>query len=147
MTATDNLAEDYAKQIARRFYDADPSAPFGYISDDGEEARTLSDVLTAAGIKKKHREDYDTDNLPEGWNVVSAMDYISDALDFRYIVDSDRTFRDAEICISLNGPATWIYTEDATVNVWWDSKGTQSIPFYVRDALREAMEELWEMGA
>jgi hypothetical protein len=75
------------------------------------------------------------------------MDYISDALDFRYIVDSDRTFRDAEICISLGGPTTWIYTEDATVNVWWDDRSTQSIPYAVRDALREAMEELWEMGA
>jgi len=147
MTATDNLAEDYAKQIARRFYDADPSAPFGYISDDGEEARTLSDVLAAAGIKKQHRNDYDADNLPEEWNVVSAMDYISDALDFRYIVDSDRTFRDAEICISLGGPTTWIYTEDATVNVWWGDKSTQSIPYYVRDALREAMAEMWEIGA
>jgi hypothetical protein len=144
---TENLALDYARRIARGFYDADDSAPFGYRHEDGEEADTLKDVLKAAGVKKKDRDDYDADNLPEGWEIRSAYDYLDDALDFRYIVDSDRSFRDAEICIALGGPNVWISTEDATVTVYWGDKSTQAIPYAVRDALREAMEELWEMGS
>lgn len=144
---SDNLATDYAKRIARGFCDADDAAPFGYRDESDAEADTLTDVLDSADIPEDERDEYDADNLPDGWRVASAMDYVSDALDFRYIVDSDRTFRDAEICIAVGGPSAWINTQDATVVAYWGDKSTQSIPYAVRDALRDAMEELWDMGA
>lgn len=144
---TDNLATDYAKRIARGFYDAEEGAPFGYRHDDDRTADTLAEVLEAEEVPEDERDEYTADNLPDGWNVASPLDYVSDALDFRYVVSSDRSFVDAEICISLGGPTTWINTQDATVTVYWGDKATASIPYAVRDALREAMAELWESGS
>lgn len=143
---SDNLARDYAKSIARGFYDADAGAPFGYRDDADTAADTLGDVLEAAGIPDAERDDYDAENLPDGWRVASALDYVADALDIRYVVASDRTFRDGEVCISFGGPTAWISTDDAVVHVAWGGTATESIPYAVRDAIRDALEELWEMG-
>lgn len=141
-----DLATEYAQRIAKAFY-ADSSAPFGYRDEADAEADTLDEVLDAAEVPADEREDYDAFNLPDEWRVASAMDYLTDALDFRYIVDSDRTYRHGEICIGLGGPNVWITTEDATVSVYWGAQSKQGIPYAVAEQLDEALGELWEMGA
>lgn len=146
-TASDNLAADYAKRIARGFYDADSDAPFGYRDDSDTEFDTLADVLDDAEIEGDDRDDYDADNLPDGYRVASGMDYVSEALDFRFEVGSDRAYRSGSICIGLGGPNVWINLDDATVAVYWGGTAREAIPYAVRDLLDDALEELWEMGA
>lgn len=155
MTTTENLAADYAERISRGFYDADPDAPFGYRDDSDTEYEALSDVLDhyaeendlTLDERAELDDEYDAENLPDGYRVVSAHDYLADALDFRYTIASDRTYHSGEICIALGGPTAWLNLEDATVEVYWGGKAVESIPYAVRDALGSALEELWEMGA
>jgi hypothetical protein len=71
---SDNLARDYAQGIARGFRDADAGAPFGYRDESDTAADTLGDVLDTAGIPDAERDEYDADNLPDGWRAASAMD-------------------------------------------------------------------------
>jgi hypothetical protein len=143
---SDNQATVYAKQIARSFWDADKGAPFGYRDESDTEADTLTEVLDTADIPEDERDEYDTDNLPDGWRIASGMDYVSDALDFEYVVSSDRSYKHANVCIGLGGPNVWISTEDATVTVYWGDRSTQAIPRAVAEALDDALGELWDMG-
>ena len=78
----------------------------------------------------------------------TAMDYLSDVLDIQYVVTSDRQYRGARICIAFGGPFAWINTMTSQLEVaWWNEPVYQDLPREFIDALDEALEELWDMGA
>ena len=62
-----------------------------------------------------------------------GFDYLSDALDFEWILNSDGTLKGARILVAFGGPNIWINTVTEQVNgYWWGDTVTLD---YNRDAL------------
>lgn len=130
-------------------------------TDDRNLAQQHADSLAAnlwerseAGALFGHTDEHDywhdVNECPDDCEgqQASAMDYLSEALDFRYIVDKDRTYRHGQVCISLGGPNVWIYTEERQLHVWWGfDHAAKNIPTEFCRELDEALAEFWEMGA
>lgn len=137
-------AAGYADQIAARIEREWASeAPFGYVNDyDGSTADELDE------IPDFDADEHDADNLPGHWRKADGRDYIGDALDIRFLVSSDRSYRSAEVIIGMGGPNAWIDLASREVVVtWWSEPERRPIPRGYCDALDEGAEEIWEMGA
>jgi hypothetical protein len=125
-------AEEYAEHVARRIYDnTTDGAPFGWIESG-------SDLWT-----------YDAEEAHENaLNEASAYDYVSNALEIIYRVDSNRRYRSAEILITVGGPNAYIDTSERSIHVTWGgSSATIGLPSEFIDGLDEACAELWNEGA
>lgn len=86
-------------------------------------------------------------DVPEGQEL-GAYDYLEDILAIQYIVNSDRTYRGARICIAFGGPTAWIDTQSGQLEVaWWSAPECRSLPSEFINELDNALSELWEMGA
>lgn len=73
---------------------------------------------------------------------MSAYDYLQDALDIRYIVDSKGDYIAAKVLVSFGGPNIWVNTETNTVEgYWWSDKAFAS--FNDNIGLDDALSELW----
>lgn len=73
---------------------------------------------------------------------ISAFDYLQDALDIEYIVNSKKEYLGARVLIAFGGPNIWINTRTKTVEGhWWSDSATAS--FQDNIGLDEAMEELF----
>lgn len=144
--STENTATAYADRLAAQIEAAAASdAPFGYVNDwDHNTADSLAEVLDNESIPEDEREDYDADDLPGHWRKADGYDYLRDVLDIRYIVASDRSYRDAEICLGIGGPNVWIHTATRTLEVWWAFEhASRPLPASYVEALDEAAEEAW----
>lgn len=87
------------------------------------------------------RGKYETDSEED----CNAYDYLSDALDFRWIVQNDLTFIGARILVAFGGPNVWIDTDKKKVEgYWW---GDYASANYSQDPLgiQECVEELYQM--
>ncbi|QIK64533.1 hypothetical protein G7068_16280 [Leucobacter viscericola] len=129
MTETDDrtLAAQHADSLIADIRNrTEQGAPFGWL--DPESGEPL-------------------DEWQEDCVSVAAIDYLGDALDIRYIVNNDRSYRAAQVCISLGGPNVWIDTDDKELQVYWDGRSIRSLPSAFVEAIDEALSELWEMGA
>lgn len=91
---------------------------------------------------------HDVDECPNDCEGVeaSAWDYLSDALDIHYLVNSDRTYRSARILIGFGGPNVWIDTNTEQLEVHWSGSEYRELPREFVSALDDALAELWEMG-
>lgn len=88
------------------------------------------------------------ENAETRWEEASGLDYLSDALDIQYIVNSDRSYRAARVCITLGGPTAWIDTNGGQLEVaWWSAPVYRSLPSAFISGLDDALSEYWEMGA
>jgi hypothetical protein len=88
------------------------------------------------GLDSIERED-------EGQFPMDGLEYLSDALDIEYIVNSSREVLGARILVSFGGPNIWINTRTKQVEgYWW---GNSCIMSYNNDAfhLDDAIETLW----
>lgn len=66
-------------------------------------------------------------------DTLSGFDYISDALDVDWILDSKREFKGARLLVAFGGPNIWIDTAKQTVEGhWWGDSFTAS---YSRDEM------------
>lgn len=86
------------------------------------------------------RGEYETES-EEGCN---AYDYLSNALDFRWIVQNDLTFIGARILVAFGGPNVWIDTDKKKVEgYWW---GDYASADYSEDSLglQECVGELYQ---
>ena len=73
---------------------------------------------------------------------ISAWDYLEDALDIEYIVNSKGEYLGARVLVCFGGPNVWINTRTNQVEGhWWSDSCTMSY----RDAigLDEVLSELW----
>lgn len=73
-----------------------------------------------------------------------AFDYLQDALDIEYRVDSKGEYRSAKILVAFGGPNIWIDTgAKKVIGAWW---GDYAEAEYVRDEMDidGACEELWK---
>lgn len=74
---------------------------------------------------------------------VNAFDYLQDALDIEYIVNSKGQYLGARVLVAFGGPNIWINTRTKQVEGhWW---GDSCIKSYSQDNwdLDAALEELW----
>lgn len=131
-------ATEYADSLIAGFNRrADQGAPLGLVHRDTDEWTDDTEAF----------EDWQN-NADTEYTEASGYDYLSDALDIQYIVNSDRTYRAARICIALGGPTAWINTLTEQLEVaWWSAPEYRELPKAFVDALDEALAELWEMGA
>jgi len=66
-------------------------------------------------------------------DTLSGFDYIADALDVDWILNSDREFKGARLLVAFGGPNIWIDTVEQIVEGhWWGDSFTAS---YNRDAM------------
>lgn len=76
-------------------------------------------------------------------DMVSAYDYLQDALDIEYIVSSNKEYLGARVLVAFGGPNIWINTRTQQVEgYWW---GSQSIWGYSNDemGLDDALQDLY----
>lgn len=72
----------------------------------------------------------------------SAFDYLEDALDIEYIVNSKGEYLGARVLVAFGGPNIWVNTRTGTVEgAWWSDRAEAS--FKDNIGLNDALEELW----
>jgi hypothetical protein len=72
----------------------------------------------------------------------SAFDYLQDALDIEYIVNSKREYLGARVLVAFGGPNIWVNTRTNTVEGhWWGDSA--SATFVDNLGLDEALNELY----
>lgn len=93
------------------------------------------------------------ENPPAEWNdgrdienegEFSAYDYLQDALDIEYIVNSKGEYLGARVLVAFGGPNTWINTRTGMVDGYWCSDSA-SVPFKDNLGLDDALAELWDI--
>jgi len=83
------------------------------------------------------------DELGQDDQPFSAFDYLQDALDIEYIVNSKREYLGARVLVAFGGPNIWINTRTKQVEgYWWRDSCVMS---YENDAmdLDSALSELY----
>jgi hypothetical protein len=71
---------------------------------------------------------------------LSAFDYLTDALDIEYILNSQREYIGARVLVAFGGPNIWVNTRTNQVEgYWWSDSYTTSFSDNIGldDALRE----------
>lgn len=72
----------------------------------------------------------------------SAFDFLQDALDIEYIVNSKREYLGARVLVAFGGPNIWINTRTNTVEgAWWSDRAEASFTDSI--GLDEALEGLY----
>ena len=72
----------------------------------------------------------------------SAFDYLQDALDIEYIVNSKGEYLGARVLVAFGGPNIWVNTRTGTIEgAWWADRAQSS--FTDNIGLDEALSELW----
>jgi len=94
----------------------------------------INDIENGVEVTKEDIESglYDEDHYEVG-DSIGAMDYIHDALDINYTLDSERQYKGARILVAFGGPNIWIDTAKNTVEgYWWGESYTDS---FTEDAM------------
>lgn len=77
---------------------------------------------------------------------MSLYDWVNDALDFEYTIDSQRQYKAAKIWVTLGGPNVWVDTAEKAVKLAWGTKRAEYLlDWDVCDQIDEIMAEIWEM--
>ena len=81
---------------------------------------------------------HDVDDLEQ----LSTWDYLEDALDFRFLIDSLRDVLAVKILVTFGGPNIWIDTESRAVELYWlTDRASYPLSTDVCDALNEWADE------
>lgn len=102
------------------------------------QVKSIADNLTNPPMDEWN-EGRDIENEGE----FSAFDYLQDALDIEYIVNSKKEYLGARVLVAFGGPNIWINTRTKTVEgYWWSNSAFASF----KDGLDldSALEELWK---
>ena len=82
------------------------------------------------------------DALNHDGEPMSAFDYLADALDIEYIVNSKGEYLGARVLVAFGGPNIWVNTRTGMVEgAWWSDRADAS--FTDNMGLDEALSELW----
>lgn len=80
--------------------------------------------------------------LNEDGEEMTGFDYLNDALDINYTINSDRSYKGGRVLVAFGGPNIWIDTIHMEVQgYWWGSQA--SVPFRDNVGLDDALEELY----
>ena len=113
-----------------------------------EYAESIAQQIRA-NVESGYPFGYDEERAEYGESAeLGAYDYLEGVLDIQYLVDSDRSYRAARVCIAFGGPTAWINTFTHQIEcAWWSETVTADLPSEFILELDAALEELWEMGA
>ena len=90
----------------------------------------------------KNLENGFPDELGQDDEPYSAFDYLSDALDIEYIVNSKKEYLGARVLVAFGGPNIWINTRTKQVEgYWWSDSCIMSYDSDAMD-LDSALSEL-----
>ena len=93
-------------------------------------------------IARRLTEGFDSADLNDDGEELTAFDYLQDALDIEYIVNSKREYLGARVLVAFGGPNIWINTRTNTVEgYWWGDKATATFDDGL--GLDEALNELF----
>ena len=82
------------------------------------------------------------DELNYDGEEMTAFDYLQDALDIEYIVNSKKEYLGARVLVAFGGPNIWVNTRTKTIEgYWWADKATASFDDGI--GLDDALEELY----
>lgn len=73
-----------------------------------------------------------------------AGDYLKNALDFRYIVDSKKEYLGANILVAFGGPNIWINTLDKWVEGYWGGDKVKRHYYEDKIGLDDYLEEYYQ---
>ena len=74
-------------------------------------------------IVNRIEQGFSDDDLNYDDELMSAFDYLQDALDIEYIVNGKREVLGARILVAFGGPNIWINTRTKQVEgYWWGDK-------------------------
>lgn len=106
--------------------------------------RIALEIEEGIEITKDNIEEWNDDEQYQLEDMVGGFDYIKDALDITYIINSDKTYRGAEVLVGFGGPNIWIDTRSGTVEGrWWGDKA--SYPYFEDNiGIDECLEELYQ---
>lgn len=129
-------AIEYANSLAQSIREnTEAGYPFGVVNADTEE--WYSDLEDA------HAQ-VDPGEARDNLEPANAGDYL-DVLDIKYIVNSDRTYNSALICIALGGPTAWINTRTECLEVgWWSATEYRELPSEFIRGLDEYLEDIFD---
>ncbi len=104
-----------------------------YRTEDGEEINI--DELT---------ED-EQEAITETGEQLGLWDYFADALDVKYVVDSDRvTVTSVKVCVTCGGPNIYIDTETGNIELyWWGERASYPLDRETIGAVDEWAQELF----
>ena len=92
-------------------------------------------------IADKLTNGFDDETNSDG-EPLSAFDYLQDALDIEYIVNSKKEYLGARVLVAFGGPNIWVNTRTKTIEgYWWADKATASFDDGI--GLDDALEELY----
>ena len=95
----------------------------------------------AANVANDLRKLYNGETVDECENI---YDYISDALDVEYTLDSSRRLIGVNIYFALGGPTCWIDTRRCCVICHWASEdGYACVPSEICEEINMYFEELF----
>ena len=107
------------------------------MSDVKAHVQSIADNLTNPPMDEWN-EGRDIDNEGE----FSAYDYLQNALDIEYIVNSKGEYLGARVLVAFGGPNIWVNTRTGTVEgAWWADRAEAS--FTDNIGLDDALSELW----
>lgn len=89
-------------------------------------------------LTKGFGDELNIDNQP-----LDGLDYLQDALDIEYIVNSKREYLGARVLVAFGGPNIWINTRTKLVEgYWWGEYAKASFDDGI--GLDDALQTLWE---
>lgn len=75
---------------------------------------------------------------------LTALDWLDEALDFEYRVDSKGDYRSALVMTGWGGPNVYVDTKTSELKVYWYSPEVAvDLPVEFCKGIDEALEELW----
>ena len=93
-------------------------------------------------IADKLTTGFTDDDLNYDGEAMSAFDYLQDALDIEYIVNSKGEYLGARVLVAFGGPNIWVNTRTGVVEgAWWSDRAEAS--FVDNIGLDDALSELW----
>jgi hypothetical protein len=114
-------AHEYAESIAAEIRaNVENGTPFGVVSDDNPVT--------------------DRENGDE----LDAIDWLDGVLDIQYLVNRERQYRSARVCIAYGGPTAWIDTRTGMLEcAWWSGWESVELPHEFIAGLDDALSELY----
>ena len=70
-------------------------------------------------VETGEEKEMDPETVSGDFEQLSIYDYLADALDVEYTVDSNLDYKAAKIYVTLGGPTVWVDTADRAVKLAW----------------------------
>lgn len=91
------------------------------------------------GIRAELEAIYNGEATNEEGETASFYDYISDCLDFEYVINSNKEYKSCKIWVTLGGPNVWIDTDTHEIKL---ACGTDRESIWLPSEICEEIDEV-----